>query len=120
MSTEKDKKVLPLTEEELQKKEAELNEREETLKVKEEELLKKETDLNELEETLLNSESGTAEVEEPVPGLDFKIDKEKFKFKDSSPKNLRVGGKTLSQEEIIKDKDLLQKLLKGPHIEKIK
>lgn len=123
---EKNKEVVPLTEEQLKQKETELteketslNEKEVSLNQKEKELTKKEADLSELEETLINSTTED-EVAEPIPGLDFKIDKEKFKFKDSSPKNLRVGGKTLSQAEIIKDKDLLQKLVKGPHIEKIK
>lgn len=132
------KKVVPLTEEQLEKKGAELQQLEDKLNAdkqtfeqekadfekikseKEAELEKKESDLDELEQTLLSSEGATVVDAEPEPGLEFKLEKEKYKFKDSSPKKLRVGGKNLSQEEIVKDKDILQKLVKGPHIEKIK
>jgi|GEM_PF-4587931 len=140
MSGKNNKEATPLTEEQLSQKDAELNEKETNLKkleeslsqkeialtekeeallLRETELNEKETNLNELEESLLKTETSEA-TPEPEPGLDFKIDKEKFKFKDSSPKNFRIGGKVLSQEEIVKDKALLQKLIKGSHIEKIK
>lgn len=132
------KKATPLSEEQLSEKETLLQELEEKLTADREaldqekaefeafkaeqkaELEKKKLDLDELEQTLLNTESEDNVVDEPEPGLEFKFEKNKFKFKDSAPKNLRISGKTLSQEEIVKDKELLQKIIKTTHIEKIK
>ncbi|MFL9835003.1 hypothetical protein [Chryseobacterium terrae] len=120
MSTKKDTEATPLTEEQLSQKEAELNEREDQLNAREEGLNQKETDLAELENSLLNAETETEEGSEIVPGEEFKIGKDKYKFKDSAPRTLNLGGSKLSQEEIVKDKDLLQKIVKTSHIEKIK
>jgi len=132
------KKATPLTEEQLSEKDARLQELEDKLTAdrealdqekaefeswkaeQEAELEKKKSDLDELEQTLLNTEGDENVLDEPEPGLEFKFEKDKFKFKDSAPKNLRIGGKTLSQEEIVKDKDLLQIIIKTTHIEKIK
>ncbi|MGD1319539.1 hypothetical protein [Chryseobacterium sp. 2R14A] len=132
------KKATPLTEEQLSEKEAQLQvleaklntdrealdkEREEfdVLKSKTEaDLAQQKSGLDELERDLLANTGAPEEVEEPEPGLEFKVEKENFKFKDSAPKNLRIGGKILSQKEIVKDKELLQKVIKTSHIEKIK
>jgi len=134
----KNNKATPLTEEQLSEKEVQLQEFEaklnadreafekekedfETSKTeKEAELEKQKTDLEELEKELMTNVGAPEEVDEPEPGLEFKVEKDNFKFKDSAPKTLNLGGKKLSQAEIIKDKALLQKIIKTSHIEKIK
>jgi len=111
--------VLNAKEKELEEKEIALNAREEALNAKEKELEEKETNLNELETDLLASQ-GKEEPAEVVPGLEFTFEKEKYKFKDSAPKNLRIGGKKLSQDEIAKDKNLAAKIIKTNHVQKFK
>lgn len=131
-------KKASLTEEQLSEKEAQLQELEEKLNADREafdkekkefdalkskteaDLAQQKSDLDELEKDLLANTGAPEEVAEPEPGLEFKVEKENFKFKDSAPKNLRIGGKTLSQKEIVKDKEILQKVIKTSHIEKIK
>ena len=146
--SDKDKKVDPLTEDQLNQKEAELQQLEKTLNEEKEAFEKeksdfeeekknfeteksefevskaaleiKQSDLDELEKTLM--EVGTeTEAEEPEPGLEFTYDKENFKFTDEAPKRiLLANGKKMTQKEIVKDKEALASIINGSLIKRIK
>lgn len=132
--SDKEKKVVPLTEEQISQKEADLQQREDKLKAEMEafetekadfeerktSLDQKEADLKELEETLMSVDS-SSEVAEPEPGLEFSYEKEKFKFRDDAPKRIFFGnGKRLTQEEIVKDKEALASIIHGSLIQRLK
>lgn len=84
-----------------------LEEREKAVSLRENAVTKKEIELKEREDKLLDNPE-TAKV---LPGLSFKIDGEKFKFKDDAPKQILFGGKSRSQSELIKDENALIQLV---------
>lgn len=103
----------------LNEREAALNEREEALNRREQALNEVEKHLNAREQQLDQYEEqlkGTPEKpteEAPRKGHEFTFRDVNYKFTDDAPKVLRIGGESLSQEEIANDEDLLLQLIGG-------
>lgn len=87
----------------------EFDRRKEELDQREEALNKREQELNERESNLEASEK----VVEQEPGLEFEFRKEKYKFTDDAPKNIRFGGLAYTQKEIAEEDDILVELIGG-------
>nr|DAF51760.1 MAG TPA: hypothetical protein [Siphoviridae sp. ctJYR23] len=103
----------------LNEREAALNEREEALNRRELALNEVEKHLNAREQQLDQYEEqlkGTPEeptAEAPHKGHEFTFRNVRYKFTDDAPKVLRIGGESLSQEEIANDEELLLQLIGG-------
>lgn len=110
----------------LNEREAALNEREEALNEREEALNRRELALNEVEKHLnareqqldqyeehLNGKPEEPTAEAPRKGHEFTFRNVNYKFTDDAPQVLRIGGESLSQEEIANDEELLLQLIGG-------
>ncbi|MDR2205770.1 MAG: hypothetical protein LBE36_06420 [Flavobacteriaceae bacterium] len=76
-------------------------------------LEQKEKDLEEREAAVLTAEAKTSEVKKPEPGKKFTFEGVEYKFKDSSPKKIRVNGSVKTQAQLVKDEDALLQLVGG-------
>lgn len=90
----------------LESREIAVAQREEAVKLREDNADEKEKELELLQEKLLSDPKD----EKLVPGLEFKIDGEKFKFLDDAPKEILFGGKSRTQKDLIKDQNALIQL----------
>lgn len=94
-----------------------LNEKEQELNAFAETLKEKEVALSQREAEIMRREQSTSqEIPTAVPvveGLDFEFNGEKYKFRDDAPQKIRIFGQVMSQEEIVKDEDLLLQLVAG-------
>ncbi len=141
MAAEKENKVVPLTEEQLLQKEAELNSRAKKLDsdIKEfedfqegvHELSEKtNSDIQKLaeerehfeaekaafekeKEEALNNVKSSEPVEESQQGLAFSFENEDYKFSDDTPENILFNGKAFTQEELSRDEEALLQLIGG-------
>ncbi len=109
-----------MSEENTKTKEELLIEREVALNEKEAALNQKEADLKILEEEL--KKKGKSLPQKPEPGLAFSFRGENYKFNDKAPKNIRFGGLSYTQEEIVKDEEVLVQIIGANSylIEKVK
>lgn len=91
---------------ELEKREKAIQEREKAVEIREKNAELKEQELVALQETL-----SAAPISEKLPGLEFDLDDEKFKFLDDAPKEILFAGKSRSQKSLINDVDALVQLV---------
>lgn len=111
-------KATPLTEEQLNQKEAELKSKSENLAKEKEDFqaekdaFQAEKDAFELEKEALNSTSLEGSVKtESIK--EFEYNGEKYAFSETAPEIIRYGGQKFTKEEISNNEDLLLELIGG-------
>ncbi len=110
---------VPGTQEQLEARKVELQQKEDLLTQKEAELTVKEAELDKREQLVKEKEHLIANAEKksvkkaPRKGLEFSFRDEEYHFVDGAPESFRFEGKIWSQEEIIKDEEALILLIGG-------
>lgn len=93
-------------------KETQLAEKEQELQDFEQVLKEKETELEQREKKLLDIDYQPIETN-PYGSVQFRFGDETYRFRDNTPKKVRVFGQVLTQEQIAQDEDVILQLVVG-------
>lgn len=108
--------------EDLEKLRTELEQRETAVSEKETQLAEKEQELQDFEQVLKEKEAELEQREnskeqniEPTAegSVQFRFGDETYRFRDNTPKKVRVFGQVLTQEQIAQDEDVILQLVVG-------